>query len=212
MAGGSPPEIDANGICEVSTEFEGQLSEYPKVIGAVQTHLKIRVLFDKPMKLDSALVNRGNYTVHSNTANAVDIVVISVTPGAGDEPEWVDLVVSEATSGGSYYVEVALAPYGPTDADGVPLDPANHQWGFLAVAEDPTIKSVIATSANTVEVTFSETMFDNGTIRDPSRYSFDGGLNVLSVSSFLKDTVTLVTDDQVPGQLYTLTVTQPALP
>lgn len=177
-------------------------------LAAATTSIRVRVTFDRGMLDDGKLNNAVYYSVLPKFPTGAPVTVVSVTPQGIAEPTYVDLVVTEMTDGETYTAEVQ-ATTGPTDPTGTPFGPSTNTYEFAGTGVDPTIDSVTSTGINEVEVAFSEPMDDNATINDSARYSFDNSLNVLSVLSVVGDIVTLVTDDQVPGLLYTLTVTQP---
>jgi len=187
----------------------GHLVAPVELVSAVaSTSKRVRISFDRAMLLDAKLTSLANYSIVPKFYTGAPISIVELDPQGIAEPTYVDLVVTEMTDGETYIAEVQ-ALIGPIDTEGVPLAAATNSVEFFGSGVDPTIDSLKATGLNGVEVIFSEAMYDNVTIRDITRYSFDNGLNVLSISDVIGDTVTLVTDDQVPGLLYTLTITQP---
>ena len=187
----------------------GWLTIPVEIVSAIATtSTRIRIVFDRGMLDDGKLRNPGNYSVTPKFPTGVPITVISIEPQGISEPTYVDLVITEMTDGETYIVEVT-AITGPTDPEGIPLGPTTNSVEFVGTGVDPTIDSVTAIGMNKVEVEFSEPMYDNAVIRDSTRYTFDNGLNVLSVLDVAGATVTLITDDQIPGVLYTLAITQP---
>jgi hypothetical protein len=120
----------------------------------------------------------------------------------------VDIDLTEMTQGGSYRVTVNTGSGSPTDRYGFTVNLVGCFADFAGVGTAPTVVSVAAVGRNRVDVKFSEPMLDDGgDIRDPGRYTFDGGLSVISVLDVVGDTVKLVTSDQTAGQLYNLTIT-----
>lgn len=184
-------------------------SNLPKLTSVdVVTPTKIRLHFNQAMKKDSNLLKTSNYQVNPNEAGAIGVTVQSVDPEVISQPTFVELHISETTDNKEYIA--AVAPNGvpgcPTNAAGLGVDPSHDEQLFTAEGEAPTILRVEPVSANRVDVVFSENMKDNADIRDISKYSFDKGLSVLSILSMEGDTVELVTSDQIPGEVYTLTI------
>jgi len=117
----------------------------------------------------------------------------------------VSLEISETTAGAGYVV----AADGVRDAAKNEIDPANADANFVGAGDSPRVAMVRAIGPNRVDVIFSEEMLDNDEIRDPSRYSFTGGLTVLSATPDPSDArvVALVTTPWIPNTEYTLTIT-----
>lgn len=198
-----------SGLCSIPATPLGHLVEYVELVSVeAKTSLEVRITFDKPMLNNGALRSTSSYGITPKFPSGAPLVLTHVQPEGVVAPTYVDVTVTEMTDGETYIAEVAT-PIGPVDTEGTPINPAANTVEYFGIGIDPTILSVTATGLNTVEVKFSEPMDDNAGIRNPSRYSFDNGLSVLSISSVVGDTVTLVTDDQTPGVLYTLTITQP---
>jgi len=93
-----------------------------------------------------------------------------------------------------------------TDDFGNSVDLAFNSGTFTGIGIVPTIQSVIATSKNRVDVLFDDVMANTTEIRDPSRYTWNGGLKTLSVIDIVGPIAMLATTDQTPGFLYTLTI------
>lgn len=185
---------------------DGSIIAAPRVAGVeILDSLKIRIRFDQPMASNSNLSSPGNYLISSLGAG-VAIFVSSVTPEAGAAPTYVDLDVNEMTGGEPYRVSVQAGAGAPESQFAIALNPLGAQFLFTGLGVDPTVISVAAVGENRADVKFSENMFDNAAIRDPSNYAFDGGLIVTSVLDVVGDTVRLVTTDQTPGTLYNLTI------
>jgi hypothetical protein len=177
----------------------------PQIASVVaQNSTTVRVTFNEPMDPNAGeLINAANYTITPG-GGAAPVNVNSVS-AFGPAPEWVDLLTSEMTEGGSYTCDVDSS--GPIrDAARNPLDPGFASAGFTGEGLAPTVLSLVAQSANRIDVIFSEPMKDNADIRNPANYVFDGGLLVLDVLEVDGDTVKLVTTDQNPDQLYTVTI------
>jgi len=184
-------------------------ADLPKMTSVdVVSSIRIRLNFSQPMKKDTKLLNTSNYQVNPDEAGAIGVTIQSVSPEPISLPTYVELNISEMTDGKAYIA--AIAPHGvpncPTNAAGLGIDPGHDEKPFTAVGDAPTILRVEPISANRVNVVFSENMKDNADIRDISKYSFDKGLSVLSVLNMEGDTVELVTSDQIPGEVYTLTM------
>jgi len=219
IGGGGVSECPSEALAKPSFIFGGagladcqlvalaKLSCLVKVSSITPSHEVLRVLFDRPMKLDDELLASYNYTTVVNTPGAAPIVVNTVTPEEeASNPEYVDLGVSEMTIGASYTCSVSTTD-GPVDVDDTPIDPANNSDTFAGVGEYPEVLQLISQSSNRIDVVFTEAMKDNADIRNASKYAFDNGLLVLNVLDVDGDTVKLVTSDQSPGIAYTLTLT-----
>jgi hypothetical protein len=198
--------VDIQGLADCNVVCYGKLSKLVKVLSVEATqHGVLRVTFDRGLKDNAALVMPYNYIPTVLTPGAAPIVVNVVLPEANTaRPAYVDLEVSEMTQGASY--SCAVSPNGPVDSDDTPIDPDNNASTFVGIGEYPTIKHLISQSANRVDIVFSEAIVDNTYARDALNYTFDGGLNVLNVLDVIDDTVKLVTSNQAPGALYTLTI------
>jgi len=202
--------VSGQGLAEILVTPLLHLVQQPKVsLAEPITATKIRVTFDRGMLDNAALINLANYSAWPSTPEGAIIYLISVIQQQIPEPTWIELTTTEHTDDEEYTVAVETGATGPVDSEGVHLDSVHAAAGYDAIGIDPTIESVVSISENEVEVIFNELMEDNTAIRDINRYSFDKGLNVLAVQHVAADTVTLVTDDQTPSVLYTLTVTQP---
>lgn len=172
----------------------------------VLSSTSIRLHFNEDMIKDSALLSPSNYALTPITPGAAPLFFTSVEAPEGDNfPDYVDIAVSEMTDGASYQAEVSTS--GPTDKDSNFVDPLHNTANFTGEGDPPTVSSVVPISTNRVDVVFNEPMKDNTDIRDPSNYSWDNGLTTLSVLDVVDETVQLVTGDQTPGTLYTLTIT-----
>jgi hypothetical protein len=195
-----------SGVSQVEVQATGTLRKAPRVVAATAIAPGVvRVTFDTPMSRDSRLTNIANYSI-ATPAGAAPLFVSAVTPQDVANPTWVELATNEHTNLTTYTVEVESGAGGPRDAYGYVVSAAGDSATFAGAGVAPEIASVAAVGLNRVDVQFTEPMHDNAAIRDPSRYTFDGGLTVLSVLDVVGDTVKLVTSDQTPGQLYTLTI------
>jgi len=167
---------------------------------------KIRINFDRGM-LKSSLLDYLNYTITPVTPYGSPLYFTLIEPENINEPTFIDIITSEMTNGVNYQCVIESSSIGPRDTEEIFIDPASDTKTFVGLGVKPEIKSVVAIGLNRVDVIFSETMEDNTAIRDKTNYSFDKGLSVLDILEFSKDTVKLVTSDQIEGELYTLTIT-----
>jgi len=193
------------GIASASVVARGEMVSYVRVSSVVAlSSTRIRINFDRPMLDDSALRNPANYTVQPTVGGGAPVYYTTIVPEDEPEPTYVEIPISEMTDGPVY--EAIVFASGPTDPEGTPIDPANNSGTFVGIGIDPEVMRVESTGLNRADVIFTEAMEDNAAIREASRYAFDGGLSVLAVLDVVGDTVKLVTSDQTPGQLYTLTI------
>lgn len=161
----------------------------------------IRITFNEGMKRDSALASPSNYTIIPVTPGAAAVYVESVFVPVDATPAYVEIETTEMTDGASYTAIVS----GPTDPYLNPID--NNTVNFTGVGQAPVISKLEAVSRNRVDLTFDEPMADNVDLKDPARYTWDNGLLTLAVLEVTPGgTIKLVTSDQLPGILYTLTV------
>lgn len=184
----------------------GTVRRSPRVAGAValdSTH--VRVTFDQPMSLDSRLLNQLNYSFTTTGGYPIFVRGVAAEPVV-DFPSYVDLTVTEMTNGATYNAVVASGSGAPRDRYGFSVNPTGTTASFLGIGIAPTLVSVAAVGPNRADVKFSEPILDEASARDPATYAFDNGLVVLSILGIVGDTVQLVTSDQVPGELYTLTI------
>ena len=194
------------GVVPSMVILSGNIIAAPRVLlASVVTAFKVRVTFDQEMIEDSRLVDIANYAIVPVSAGAL-IAVENVTPETAVFPSFVDLDITEMTDGESYQVAVNAGAGSPASRFSIPLNVASAFAVFVGLGENPTVVSVEAISENRADVKFSESMFDNVDIRDPSNYVFDQGLSVTSVLDVDGDTVKLITTDQVPGILYNLVI------
>lgn len=197
--------VNSYGLCEAASTALGRLVELVEVISAdMIASGRIRVTFDRGMKKDAKLYNRLNYAITPISPGAVAPYVEEVETPDVTAPEYVDLITSEHTDGATY--DVVVNAYGPVGVDYLRVDETRNTKSYVGVGDTPDIDSVVAISENRVDVIFTENMTINDDIKNSSKYSFDNGLSILSVLEVVGDTVKLVTSDQVPGTIYTLTV------
>jgi hypothetical protein len=196
-------DLDGSSV-EESADFIGQGTK-PRISSAVpQNSTTVRINFNEPMDPNAGqLINAANYSITpSGGAAPVNVNEVSAF---GPTPSWVDLLTSEMTDGGSYTCTVDTGG-DIRDAARNPLDPGFASDSFTGVGQAPTVLRLVSQSSNRIDVVFSEPMTDNADIRNPANYAFDGGLAVLDVLEVEGDTVKLVTTDQNPDQLYTVTI------
>lgn len=195
------PALETMNLLARTRSFTGSGTAPTPASAQATATRKVRVTFSEAMAKNANLLLATNYTIEPTTPGAVKPYVTKVTTGNEANPTYVDLETTEMTNGATYQVGCALA----TDVVGNPISTAKAS--FTGVGDTPTVKEVKAISANRVDVKFSERMDDNADLRNPAKYSFNNGLAVVSVAGVADDTVQLVTTEQVPGTLYTLTVT-----
>lgn len=185
-------------------DFTGTAS-LPEVATAVVLDGSIiRINFDKPMRKDALLGSIGSYLFTPVSAGAAQLFFDSVSVPDVAEPTFVEITVSEMTIGATYDITVN----GPTDTGFNPINGAADTASFTGEGINPTISSIFAVSLTRVDIVFSEAMRNNPDINDPAKYAWDLGLVTLGVSEVTSaGVVKLVTSEQVPGILYTLTVT-----
>lgn len=192
----------------LAAAIRGPVRASPRVASAVTLSPGlVRVTFDQQMAVTSGLTRLASYAL-APTGGGAPIFVSSVTPQSGvTYPTYVDIRTTEQTTGASYGVTVASGAAGPQSRYAMSMNTVGLVAFFVGAGIAPTIASVAAVGQNRVDIRFDEPMLDNAALRDVSRYTFDGGLSVVSILEVVSDTVRLVTSDQTPGQLYTLTIT-----
>jgi hypothetical protein len=193
------------GLSEISSEALGKLVKLVKV-ESVETisAYRLRVRFDRAMNKNNALVNTAYYTITPTSPGGVTPYISEVLLPDVVYPTYVDLITSEMTGGLNYEVEVS--PSGPTATNNLRVDEYYNMKTFVSIAINPTIKHVEVISDTRIDVVFTENMKYNSSIIDKERYSIDNGLSILSVLEMDVDRVKLVTTQQIPGVLYTLTI------
>ena len=186
----------------------------------------VEVMFDR--KVDKATAEDiANYTMTKKTGSGSDIKVLAASLDTADSTTAnynaanyytkVTLTTESQTSGTVYTLKVLnLQNY-----DGKAIDPAGITHDFGGKAKDTTAPgfiSVTATANNTVEVKFDRKV-DRVTAQDITNYSITkktGSGTDMAVSAAVLDTdstsitnltkVTLTTDSQVQGTVYTLKI------
>jgi hypothetical protein len=169
----------------------------------VLTDTKIRLHFSKPMLKDNDLLDVNNYILIPITPGAAPLYFSQILTPTATYPEYVDIPMSEMTDAKIYNAEVSTSI---KDRWSNNINSFFKDKDFTGEGTPPIISTVVASSSTRVLVTFNELMKDNADIRNPSKYSFDHGLQVLVVLDVLGNTVTLSTSEQTPGMAYTLTV------
>jgi hypothetical protein len=163
---------------------------------------RIRIDFSENVVDSLALRDPASYSFTPLSAGAAILYPQAVRlPVAQANPLYVEVDVTEMTDGASYQVILTGAMVGISNGT-----PSSSPFNFTGEGDTPTLYLVLATAKNKVQVTFSERMLDNLDIRDLSNYSFDKGLDILSIDGVMGSVVFLTTSDQVAGELYTLTV------
>jgi phage tail-like protein len=185
----------------------GTIRRSPRVASAAALDARhIRVTFDQQMLNDSRLADVANYAFVPVGAG-VPVFVRSLIVQSATFPLFVDVEVTEMTQGAQYVATVTGGASGPRDRYGFNMNASGLSVLFVGIGEAPVVSQVAAVSANRADVKFSEPITDGAGPREPANYAFNNGLVVLSVLGVVGDTVQLVTADQMPGTLYTLTIT-----
>jgi hypothetical protein len=167
----------------------------------------VRILFDRPMKNNDALLNVSNYTITPNDLSvSVPVIYKIILPENKTNPTYIDIFCTEMTINKTYDLQVNTSAGGPVDYEDNLIDPATGTKQFLGTGKAPTIKMIEATASNQVKITFTEVMDSNLDIRNKNKYTFDNGLTVLSVVSVIGSEVVLETSEQTSGILYKLTM------
>lgn len=163
---------------------------------------RLRLNFSESLKDDAALRATASYLV-TPTGNGPPIFVGEVDPENQEQPQFVDLLVTEGLAGAGYQAQVVGQLIDPVG--NVIVSPTSQP--FVATATPPDFFVLEAVSLNRVDVVFTEPILDNTFARDSSKYLWDNGLTTISVLDIEGNRVKLVTSDQDPDLLYTLTVT-----
>jgi hypothetical protein len=185
----------------------GGIGVNPKIVQPTKllSAYKLKITFSKEMEYDSNLLNLSNYMVEPDTTDGVPINLLSIETENTTNPKYVEITCSEFTNGEIYNISIEKIN-GPKSISGFYMDPTQGSFQVTGIGVIPTVETLVATSKNTFELTFSENMLDNTFIKDKTKYSFDKGLTINNLI-FTPSTITLVTTDQDPGELYTLTIT-----
>lgn len=193
------------GLCEVNSTALGKLIKPVKISSAsIIDYQTIRITFDRAMKKDNKLSNKSYYAVYPISSGGVYPYINSIELPDVNNPMYVDLIISEMTGNLAY--EIAVSQYGPTDVNGINVDEYYNTKTFTAICINPSIKEIVAISETRLNVVFTENMKYNDAIKDPNKYTFNNGLLAVSVLEVSGDTVKLVTSEQYPNLLYTLTL------
>jgi hypothetical protein len=193
------------GISLCTSDIYGEIVNLVKVSYADMLEInKLRIYFDDKMKKDSNLSNAIYYSILPITPGAVTPYISEILLPDVNNPVYVDLITSEMTDAATY--QVIVSAYGPTSINDLRIDEYYNSKTFLAIGNIPTIKQIVVVSSNRIDVVFTEIMKYNSAIKNPTKYTFNNGLLVLSVLEVDSDTVKLVTSEQTTGVLYTLTV------
>lgn len=166
------------------------------------TPFRLRIDFSTNALPNTALTNPFSYQFATITPGARPIFAQEVFLPAGQAfPLYIEVAINEPTNCATYELDVTGALVAQ-DGSAYFGDPVQ----FKGIGEAPTVLRVIAASANTVQVQFTEPMDDNLAIRDPDNYVWDGGLTTLAVTDVMGSIVRITTTPMTPGQLYNLTV------
>jgi hypothetical protein len=220
MTDGEIYEIDVSGLLKdsignqinqgskpTSGQFAG-VGQKPQLVSIeiYDVGRRVRFNFSEPMQRIGSLSALTSYTFNTLTAGAAEVFVSSVVPPSSPpaSPSYVDVFCSEMTIGANYEAEVSIT--GPVDLANNTMDPANRILAFVGVGINPTIERIRAVSQNRVDVEFSENMLNNADAFDETRYTWDNGLQTISVLNVSENIVKLVTSDQDPNTLYNLTI------
>lgn len=169
------------------------------------TYLGLRIYFSNPCTVDSALINPDNYQITVSLPDvAYDFGVISVTPEDVENPEYVDLEVTDCTGDEDYTLEIVADVI--KDIYDNYITTGNNTFAFTGVTEAPEVLYVIPLSLTTMRVTFSKYMAQNQDLYNPSNYVWTSGLNTLQVAEDTNSSVILTTTEQTPSEIYELTV------
>lgn len=163
---------------------------------------RVRVFFSEPMRDDPDLRATSNYVITSLTGG-VDMFVSRIEPESNEvNPTFVDLIVTEGTNAEDYEVTVSNVKDVAGNVIGTP-----NVDSFTATGTPPVIEALQAISINRVDVIFNEPIQVNAFALDPANYVWDNGLSTVEVIEVDGNRAKLVTTDQDPDTLYTLTVT-----
>jgi len=196
-----------NGSVSQSFLATGNMVSAPRLSSVVAlSGYKVRFTFDQAMKNDSRLIDPTNYFVTPSSSSGVAVYVSSVEPEGVLNPTYVDLTVNEMTGGVGYQGRVNAGLNAPVSRLDIAINFSGNTASFFGEGENPTIVSVEAIGSNRVDITFSEPMLDNDSIRDPTNYIFDNGLTTIAILNVVSNRVELVTSDQVPGIIYNLMI------
>ncbi len=207
LTGAALMRFSPGGLLTAQVTIDGSLIDSPRLLVAVAiSSLKVRVYFDQQMLKNSLLTDIFNYAITPDTAAAALVLITAAKAEKVESPTYVDLTVTEMTQDGDYTLTVATGASAPRSKEGLGITAAGDSIGFDGRGTRPQILYVVSVGENRVDVYFTEPMRDNPEIRDPANYTFDNGLTVLSVLAFVKDKVSLVTTNQVPSLVYTLTI------
>lgn len=193
------------GLSEDNSESLGKLVKLVKLESVeLISAYKLRIHFDRPMKINDALSDTIYYTITPFSFGGVTPYISGILLPNVLYPTYVDLIISEMTGELYYFVTVNID--GPIDTNDLRMDEYYNTLEFESVAVNPTVKHIEVISDTRLDVVFTENMTLNDSIRDPSNYTFDNGLIAISILDVTGDVVKLVTSMQISNVLYTLTV------
>ncbi len=193
------------GLSETISESLGNLVSLVRIANAEAINAyKLRIHFDKPMKKNNSLSDVSNYTITPHSPGALTPYVYEVDLPDVLYPTYVDLITSKMT--GELYYKIEVSTLGPVSYDDLHIDEYNNIRYFTSILERPTISQIIVISDIRIDIVFSENMKYNDSIKDISNYTFDNGLSAISILEVDGDTVKMVTTEQLPNVIYTLTI------
>jgi len=196
------------GLANIELNGFAHLAGKVGILSVTPYEKKIRVVFDRGMLKNDALTKISNYTIIRPTTDDVQPIINSIITENVIEPTWIEINCTEHTIGSLYQLAIATVN-GPTDPELMPIDLGSTPQIYTGIGEIPTISTVESISSNLIKINFSEPMLDERAIREANNYSFDKGLIAVDVLNVDSEIVTIITSNQTPGELYTVTITQP---
>ena len=166
---------------------------------------RIRIDFTGSVLKNTALSDTSNYTITAGLGDVVPFISAVDVPDLAS-PNFVELITSEMTDGAAYSLAVNVGSPSSPVLGGNGIAVATDPGAYTGVGVAPEVALVLAKSANSVEVQFTELIQPTAVAGTPGFYTFDLGLSVLAVLDIVGNKVTLETSDQTEGELYTLTL------
>lgn len=166
------------------------------------TERKVRIDFSAPTVINDALTDPASYTFEGVTPGAVEVIPLSVDlPQGQANPRFVEVNLTEHTNDKTYQVTISDQILGQNGEVG-----GGASDTYVGIGISPLVTLVQATSPTEAVVIFDEDILDNADARDPSNFTWAGGLSTVSVKDVSGNTITLETTEQTPNTIYTLTV------
>lgn len=160
------------------------------------------VTFNAAVLVDAELINIENYSVAPNLpASAVYARVISVS--TTDDVTTIDVETTDYTDSQLYTLTIVDGKL--QDIAHNFLNIPNNTAIFVAVSTAPVVQRISAIDDLTIEVEFSKEMSMTD-LDDRTKYVFDKGLSVISVTVVSNSVVQLTTSKQTPSEIYTLVI------